>query len=86
MNKMDSVRENRVRRMVPDPTSWPQSSHLAMKRISNTKEHGTDVEFGKLRWLPSGRIAISCDLPETLHIFENVDALIRAGWLVDQEL
>lgn len=76
---MDSVREQRVRRMVPDPTSWPQESHLCMKRYDNNQP----VEFGNLRWLPSGRIAISCDQPETLHLFENVDALIKAGWVVD---
>ena len=51
-----------------------------MKRYDGSQP----VEFGNLRWLPSGRIAISCDLPqEALHIFENVDALIRAGWCVD---
>jgi hypothetical protein len=66
--------------MVPDPSSWPQQHHLCMKRI----EDNQIVEFGKLRWLPSGRIAISCDLPqEALHLFENVDALIKAGWCVD---
>jgi hypothetical protein len=82
---MDSVREQRVRRMVPDPGTWPQTSHLCMKRYpSGSGGNAPVVEFGNLRWLPSGRIAISCDLPqEALHIFENVDALIKAGWCVD---
>ena len=78
---MDSVRENRVRRMVPDPTTWPQSSHLCMKRYD---ESNRSVEFGNLQWLPSGRIVIRCDLPaEALHLFENIDSLIAAGWCVD---
>lgn len=81
---MDSVREQRVRRMVPDPSTWPQQSHLWMKRIDRHANQSVSVEFGKLRWLPSGRIAIACDLPqEALYIFENVDSLIKAGWAVD---
>ncbi|KAA0573468.1 hypothetical protein [Azospirillum sp. Sh1] len=74
---LDPVRAARVRRMLPDKTTWP-GTVLAMKRI----EEGCIVEFGDIR---------SSTAPFFIHLgpgraplrFDTVDELIAAGWAVD---
>jgi len=78
---MDSKREARVRRMVPDPTTWP-GAYLCMKRYENDRI----VEFGAIfGFTDTGGIAMYVDnVPEKrVAVFPHVDDLIAAGWAVD---
>lgn len=76
---LDPVRAARVRRMVPNPSTWHGAAMLQMKRI----EGGRIMEYGTI-WkskLASDRIPILSGKTEI--VFASVDDLIAAGWAVD---
>ena len=74
---LDPVREARVRRMVPDPTTWP-GGVLRMKRL------GKVPDFGMVIRMTEGRVAILVEYPvPTTVVYPDLDALIAAGWCVD---
>ena len=76
----DPVRAARVRRMVPDKTTWPGPS-LSMKRIEGDRI----MEFGVI-WnqdvMPDGRIYLTL-LNGREEPFDSIEELIAAGWAVD---
>jgi hypothetical protein len=73
-------RIERVRRMVPDRTTWP-GGRLCMKRIVD----GQIIEFGMMAPRGSGSYFNICvdDPHEALCTYANLDDLIAAGWRVD---
>lgn len=79
MKKLDSVREDRARRMVLDRSMWPMD-YLPMKRLSNGP-----MEFGVIAFneaLPD-RIVIRERGGALIKIFKSIDALVDANWTVD---
>jgi hypothetical protein len=75
---LDPVREARVRRMVPDRSTWP-GGVLRMKRL-----HKAMPDFGAVLLMTEGRVAILVEYPvETTVAYPDLDALIAAGWAVD---
>jgi hypothetical protein len=77
MTRLDPIREARVRRMVLDPSIWPQR-YLCMKRIGVKFEFGiiaSDVRPNRIVITDLGHVQIAA--------FDNIDQLVEAGWAVD---
>jgi hypothetical protein len=76
---MDPIRETRARRMVLDPSAWPQRSVLHMKNMNDPMTFGV-IEEGDAK---PDQITIRDYEHEEVHIFDSLDAMIAAGWTTD---
>lgn len=75
---MDPVREARVRRMVPDKSTWPLRDVIHVYRLSEL--HGYEV-LGTITDPTPPYVVFGLDnIPWT---YQTLDGLIAAGWCVD---
>jgi hypothetical protein len=88
---MDKIREERVRRMVLNPDTWPNDM-LSMKKLGydlNAGKWGTEEEdayFGVIKEPVDPkdiRIFSYGKRGKVIASFDSIDRLIEAGWCVD---
>ena len=75
--KLDPIREERARRMVLDPTTWPMN-YLCMKRVGVTFEFGIIASDVK-----PNHIVITNRQFQPIVTFNSIDELVEANWTVD---
>lgn len=82
---MDKDLADRARRMVPDPSTWPDFPRLHMKRFTPDGLHW--AEFGTMVYGDidprSDQLIVRSKDGKRKTTFASLDDLIDAGWTVD---